>query len=589
MATKKTTVVVEIKTDGSQAQKEAKETKEQIEGIGEAAASSIAELKELKKKLKDAAAGSEEFKRLTKAIDDTQESINAAKAGAGNFADIMGDLPGPLGEVGGKVSGLTAGLKQFSQVKFNDIKGSFKDLFDDVKDIGANIAKTTGLTKVYEIANNAASKSLQFLGVSAKGATTAAKGFGVAISALLAATGLILITATIQAASEAWDYYASRAERAEDAQKKLNDSLLKGAQVALDGESKAIKRSGDLLLAQAKARGANAEEIYKIEENNKKLLLESQERYYKELKNKDSDEARAALSTIKDTKNEILIAELNFTDQKNKTIADKEKAANEKAAAERKTQDEKKAAEEKARLEKAKADAQAYQDFDLELQQRLIALQDEKDAKELARKEKAATESKAYADFDLKLQQDLLRVEEDATAKKIALADAELNAKLSLANAIGNIAGGLAGLFEKGTNAAKIAGLAEIAIGTGVGFIQGLDIAQKGAKATGPAAPFAFPIFYATQIAAVLAAVSRAKSVMTQVKGGGGASFSVSAPTIPRVSAMAPLAAQASTTTLNQAQVNQIGNVAARAFVVESDVSGNQERILRLNRAARIN
>jgi hypothetical protein len=44
----------------------------------------------------------------------------------------------------------------------------------------------------------------------------------------------------------------------------------------------------------------------------------------------------------------------------------------------------------------------------------------------------------------------------------------------------------------------------------------------------------------------------------------------------------------ASTTTLNQAQVNQMGNMAARAYVIESDISGNQERITRLNRAARI-
>jgi hypothetical protein len=271
-----------------------------------------------------------------------------------------------------------------------------------------------------------------------------------------------------------------------------------------------------------------------------------------------------------------------------KRAADR-KAANEKAAAERKAEDERKAAEEKARLEKAKADAKAYEDFDTELQQRLIQIEDEKAAKETERLEKAAAEAKAYNDFDTKLQQDLLRVEEESTAKKIELADAELQAKLALANAIGNIAGGLSALFEKGTTAAKIAGLAEIAIGTGVGFIQGLDIAQKGAKATGPAAPFAFPIFYATQIAAVLAAASRAKSVMTQVKGSGGPSFNVSPPSIPRSSITAPLAAQASTTTLNQAQVNQIGNVAARAFVVESDVSGNQERIQRLNRAARIN
>ena len=80
----------------------------------------------------------------------------------------------------------------------------------------------------------------------------------------------------------------------------------------------------------------------------------------------------------------------------------------------------------------------------------------------------------------------------------------------------------MGGLFEEGTAAAKAAALADIAIGTGVGFIQALDIAQKSAKATGPGAAFAFPIFYATQIAAVLSAASRAKAILATTKGGGG-------------------------------------------------------------------
>ena len=51
----------------------------------------------------------------------------------------------------------------------------------------------------------------------------------------------------------------------------------------------------------------------------------------------------------------------------------------------------------------------------------------------------------------------------------------------------------------------------------------------------------------------------------------------------------APLQPQAQTTMLNQSQINQIGNASVRAFVVESDVTGQQERIRRLNRASRIN
>jgi hypothetical protein len=62
--------------------------------------------------------------------------------------------------------------------------------------------------------------------------------------------------------------------------------------------------------------------------------------------------------------------------------------------------------------------------------------------------------------------------------------------------------GGLSALFKR-YRSSKAAALAEIAIGSAIGLINGLDIAQKSAKGTGPAAAFAFPIFYATQVAAV--------------------------------------------------------------------------------------
>jgi ribosomal protein S13 len=585
MATKKTQVVVEIKTDSTQATAEANKTKEEVAGIGQAAASSIAELKELKKKLKEAAVGSEEFKKLTQAIDDTQESINAAKIGAGNFADIVGDLPGPIGEIGGKVSGLTAGLKQFSQVKFNDIKGSFKDLFDDVKDIGTNIAKTTGLTKVYEVANNAASKSLQFFGVSAKGATTASKGFGLAISGLLAATGLILLTSTIQAVSEAWDYYASRAERAEEAQKKLNDSLLKGAQVALDAESKSVKRSGDLLLAQAKAKGANANEIYNIEKNNRKLLLESQERYYNELKNKDSDEARAALSSIKDAKNEILIAELNFIDQKNKAIADKEKTANEKAAAQKKIDEEK---SQKELLDKQKSDLEKkeYQ-FTIDKEEREYGEQLVEDAaKADAEREAKATKDKEEAlKYRTQLTIDNYNREKNLKDLEKLNDDKLAQAKLDNLNAIGNATEALGAIIGQQTTAGKALGIATALINTYIGASEVIR-----AKSVLPE-PFGTIQKIASVAGIIATGIQSVKSIMgvkvPSVKGASGAGGAM--PSIPSMNVSAPLMAQASTTTLNQAQVNQIGNVAARAFVVESDVSGNQERIQRLNRAARIN
>jgi hypothetical protein len=143
----------------------------------------------------------------------------------------------------------------------------------------------------------------------------------------------------------------------------------------------------------------------------------------------------------------------------------------------------------------------------------------------------------------------------------------------ALVNQIGGAVNALGALFKEGTEASKIATLADIALGTATGFIQGLDIAQKGAKATGPAAPFAFPIFYASQIASVLGAVGKAKSAMGS-KGGG--VQTPSAPTVSKVS-------YSPQKSVNQLIAESNSNIATntekqtRAYVVSGDITTAQE------------
>jgi hypothetical protein len=183
----------------------------------------------------------------------------------------------------------------------------------------------------------------------------------------------------------------------------------------------------------------------------------------------------------------------------------------------------------------------------------------------------------------IKNNQDL---NEKLKADNDAAREAELAAKFAFASAVSQGIGELTGLFEQGTAASKVAGLAQIAISTGVGFAQGLDIAQKSAKATGPAAAFAFPIFYATQVAAVLAAASKAKSILAQVKGGGAAG-GVTAPTIQQQAPIAPAAPEAATTNISAQSINALGNQATRAYVIESDVTSSQQRIAAIQQRAR--
>lgn len=121
-------------------------------------------------------------------------------------------------------------------------------------------------------------------------------------------------------------------------------------------------------------------------------------------------------------------------------------------------------------------------------------------------------QQKSFADAMRRGMQKYLDDQKKITDARIALENAVVTATSSSLQSIAQLAG-------EGTKIAKAAALADIIITTGVGFAQGLDIAQKSAKGTGPAAAVAFPIFYATQIAAVLGAVAQAKNILSKVKG----------------------------------------------------------------------
>ena len=201
-----------------------------------------------------------------------------------------------------------------------------------------------------------------------------------------------------------------------------------------------------------------------------------------------------------------------------------------------------------------------------------IALAIEKASNHIATAEQLKTIDDYYDALDLENTQ-------KAADEKIAIDETVMQAKLELLGLIGNGIGALGALFEQGTAASKTAAIAEIAIGSAVGFIQGLDIAQKGAKGTGPLAPYAFPIFYATQAVAILGAVARAKSALSSVKGGSGGLGSigsggaVSAGTMPNVSFMASSENQIANGITNK----QPEQAPIKAYVVSQDMSTQQQ------------
>jgi len=248
------------------------------------------------------------------------------------------------------------------------------------------------------------------------------------------------------------------------------------------------------------------------------------------------------------------------------------------------------------RLNQARNDD--FQQDILRLEQKKLFLQTQRDLELKAAendKVKQLEITKKYGDAEI-------AIEKQITDSKKAEFDARIAAQNDFLGATASVLGQLSSILGQGTAASKAAALAEIAIQTGVGFANGLRIAQESAKGTGPAAAFAFPIFYATQIAAVLAAVGKAKSILKQVPGGGGGSAGagvgggVSAPTAPPpvfaptspTALAAPQIASGGTNPTSQlaGTLAQASNRPIKAYVVGTDISSQQALDRRTNAAS---
>ena len=141
----------------------------------------------------------------------------------------------------------------------------------------------------------------------------------------------------------------------------------------------------------------------------------------------------------------------------------------------------------------------------------------------------------------------------------------------------------LSSLFKEGTAASKAAAIAEIAIRTGEGFVNGLGIAQKTALAA-PAGTgaFIFPLFYAAQIASVLAAANQAKKIL----GVGGSVQKPNVPTPPSFSGGGAFTGALPGTGGTPPVTNSTEPI--RAYVVAQDVSTGQEANAAIRRRRRL-
>jgi len=228
---------------------------------------SLRQLRELKKQLKDTAVGSQEFINLQRQIDDVNDSLVGARAGAGNFADVLGTLPGPIGAIGGQLSGTITTLKQFGSLKLGNIQASFVELGNDLVDTAKGIGNLTGITKVYTVINGALARSFTAIGVAEGTAAAGATAFATALTAtgvgaIVVAIG-VAVSALIELGKEL--YATATGERElQRAIDKTNAAIETQARL-FDLNAKSAENRRKVTIAQMKAQGKTEAEIRKYQ------------------------------------------------------------------------------------------------------------------------------------------------------------------------------------------------------------------------------------------------------------------------------------------------------------------------------------
>ena len=318
-------------------------------------------------------------------------------------------------------------------------------------------------------------------------------------------------------------------------------------------------------------------------------------------------------------------------DDKNKEAAEKNKAAaQERVAANKQAEEDIRKARQEAELNAITDENQRkIRQAEITFENRKLEIEELKASEKLKTqllveeqklRDQAIADAKAaavQAEFDaifarLEREQELEEIEKkriaDANQKEFddlfAQLDAETKAEAAAAEAqkeiekqkadfrkqqfseVGDALGKLGEIVGQQTAAGKALGIAQALINTYSGATEALR--QKSVLPS----PFDF-VAKAINVAAIIASGIKSVKAIAAVKvpGGGGGT-----PAIPSASVgggAAPISPQApiqnTLTQLDQRSINQLGSATNRSYVLESDVTNSQERITRINRAARLN
>jgi hypothetical protein len=489
---------------------------------------SISQLKALKRELKNTAVGTEEFKNLFNQIDDLEDKIKSAKNVSSDWIDTLESAGGPVGMLGGALNKAKVATQSFgSALKATGIGlivlavGGLVAAFTEsetamkkLQPLFIGLEKILGgIMKVFEPLLDA------FIELALTALPYIIKGVGIFYSSLFGLFSLLknvgMGAGNILKGIFTLDF----------------DSLSKGYDQLSGSWTSAVKDFQET--NKRFTDGSN--DLTKTEKANSKTRVDTHKTEVKE-KVKANDE-------YLDKYTQALIDELFAYEEQQKKINELEKQYITEA-----------------------------ENINAESEQQKLNLWYRRQREEIDRITVAGGErNNLYALLDIQRAKKQNEVNQKAADDEQKILDARLAGQLGFLDAIQGVLQSLSGLFEQGSAEAKAFALLDIAVGTAKGFIQGLDIAQKASLAAGPGAGFAFPIFFAQQIGAVLGAASKAKAILASgnTSSGGGATTGSGAPQAP------------SFNVVGVSGVNQIAQTVGsqkplKAYVVSQDVTTQQ-------------
>jgi hypothetical protein len=519
------------------------------------------------------------------------KSLTASLSGvAGGFAAAQGAI-GLFGVESKEVE--QALLRVQSAMALSQGLQAVGESIDSFKQLGTVIKNSTIFLKANEMANKAASFAMRLFGVSVETTSTSFK----VLKGAIAATGLGLLVVALGEVVSMFQNFSSAAEKAAEKQNELNKKITEGAKSALKAEQQSLANQEKIEIAKAKLRGASEKEIFEIEQGYRRLKAQAQVRFFEETKNADKEAAKEAKDEIDRANVEGQVALLDFQAKQAAARKAKAKEANDALAEQESARIEKQLNDEKKLTEQYLAEYDKRRGIANNariLTQKELAVFDQQDKEERIKKEneQIAFLSKitnyTYQNI-LKEQQ----IKEDARKAELQADQALQDAKFQAASAGLNLLASLAGENEKIANAIfvidKALAIAKIVVDTQ------REISAYAANPTWSLLPDGGALIkgkyiLAAKVRAGAGIASIVGTTIAKFKGGGTAGGVGGGTSAPSVSAGAPLAPpqpQAQTTTLDSQSINAIGNQATRAYVLESDVTGSQQRIAAIQQRAR--